>query len=196
MVVLVACSAPAREIPPQANVARAASRGSCDLDWIGASDSLRVTERTDGHEGWFEFEVALRRTGDVFTGSATASYRRYEQAPPTRGTRELHVPSSRIDAALVAMRTSFDLPPDPADAKRVVMDDSWHTVRLVVELAGAARARLTTEGQIHPQPWHLDGCDRELPHAGRARFEKAYADLELLVGRQGLFDALERQAAP
>jgi len=189
--VLFACGAPSREVNVPANTAAAASPGPCDLAWIDGAERVRVSERTDGHEGWFEFEIELRRAGGEFAGTATASYRAQEQAPPTRRTLEIHVSSARVDAVLAAMRTSFDHPPDPDDAKRVFMHDSWHTVRLSIELSAATRARLTTdEGHVHPQPWHLDGCDRKLPHVGRKQFENAYGKLEEMIGRQPLFDAL------
>jgi hypothetical protein len=198
--VVAACSAaPSKPAPPAApaNIEPAPARTPCDLTWIDVAESLRVTERTDGHEGYFELEIKLRRDGAAFVGTTSASFRRREDAPPTRGTREIRSASARVEAVLAAMRTSFDHGPDPNAESRISMHESWHTVRLAVELGGATTARLATdEGHVRPSPWHLDGCDRKLPHVGRKQFEKAYGELEKLIERQALFESLDKQAPP
>jgi hypothetical protein len=197
LAIAAACSAPPRKPPPPTNAAAPPAPTPCDLSWIDGAASLRVTERTDGHEGYFEFEIELRREGAAFVGTASASYRQHERAPPVLGTREIRVPSASVEATLTAIRTSFDSPPDPDAEKRISTHESWHTVRLAIELVGAARARLATnEGHVRPTPWHLDGCDRKLPHPGRARFGKAYDELEKLIARQALYEVLEKQSRP
>lgn len=196
-----ACAKPAPPVIANKPVTVVTPDGACarKLPWVDKTTYFHYSEVQNGHFGNAELHADFNRlvVEDSLRGVVVMTYREYPDKPVKVEAIAMSIPAAEIAGWLTQMRDHVQEPPDPADARRVVISDSSRSMHMSIEavpyeeIDGEGSVQFySEEGERTPSPWGIRGC-RSSPRLSALRaIDALVKQIHQRLGRDALIAKL------